>query len=90
MTQEEREEYDKIQKYEEEKRNKILAAQDKRLYEMVELTRKIKHCIDEGTMSFFIEDGELVALGHFPAGDDTIGKSPGSMISWEMFMEQDF
>jgi hypothetical protein len=67
-----------------------LDAQDKRLFEMQELTRKIKHCIDAGTMSFYLEDGELVALGHFPAGDDTIGERPGSMISWEMFMEQDF
>ena len=41
-------------------------------------------------MSFFLEDGKLVALGHFPAGDDTVGHDEFSMISWEMFLEQDF
>ena len=56
----------------------------------MQLTRKIKHCLDIGTMSFFLEDGKLVALGHFPAGDDTIGHDNHSMISWEMFLEQDF
>lgn len=73
-----------------EEREKVLEAQEKKMAEMQELTRKIKYCLDAGTMSFFLEDGEIVALGHFPAGDDTIGERPGSKISWEMFLEQDF
>lgn len=79
MTEEEQIEYDKRVK-----------AQDDDYKQREELTRKIKHCIDEGTMSFFLEDGKLVALGHFPAGDDTVGHNEFSMISWEMFLEQDF
>ena len=57
--------------------------------QMRELTRKIKYCLEAETISFFLEDGKLVALGHFPAGDDTIGHNEFSMISWEMFLEQD-
>jgi len=74
----------------EEEKEKAIEAQDKKLSEMRELTRKIKHCLEEETMSFFLEDGKLVALGHFPAGDDTVGHDEFSMISWEMFLEQDF
>jgi hypothetical protein len=75
---------------EQEEYDKRIKEQEEKLAQMEELTRKIKHCLDIGTMSFFLEDGKLVALGHFPAGDDTIGHDNHSMISWEMFLEQDF
>ncbi len=64
--------------------------QEKELAQMRDLTKKIKHCLEIGTMSFFLEDGKLVALGHFGAGDDTVGHDEFSAISWETFLEQDF
>lgn len=57
---------------------------------MFELTKKIKHCLEIETMSFFIEDGKLVALGHFGGGDDTVGHNKFSALSWEDFLKQDF
>jgi len=37
------------------------------------LNDKIKRCLEEEMITFTIEDGKLVVIGHFGGGDDTIG-----------------
>jgi len=53
----------------------------------IELTEKIKRCLDEEMLSFELQDGKLVAIGYFGGGADTIGHDQFSICSWEDFVE---
>ncbi len=51
------------------------------------LNDKIKRCLEEEMITFTLEDGKLVAIGHFGGGDDTIGHNEFSVCSWEEFIK---
>ena len=51
------------------------------------LNEKIKKAMDLGNLEFEVEDGKLVAIGHFAGGSDTIGHNEFNLLGWEDFIE---